>query len=126
MNGPIMKPRPKAAPIMPIRLATSSGWEISPIYARATAMLPFPAPARKRAATAMVRLPDSPNTVKKTVLESKPNIRIGLRPILSLNEPRIGVKMNWAREYTEITMPTQRSLLPTSAIPSAVARSWMK
>ena len=89
-----MNPRPKAAPIIPIRLATSSGSEISPIYALATAMLPLPAPARKRAITAIVRLPDSPKTVKKIVLEIKPNIRIGLRPILSLNDPRIGVKMN--------------------------------
>ena len=94
MNGPIMKPRPKAAPIIPILFATSLDSEMSPMYARATAMLPFPAPARKRATTAIVRLPDSPKMVKKTVLESNPNIKIGLRPILSLNDPRIGVKMN--------------------------------
>ena len=79
---------------MPILLATSSGSEMSPIYARATAILPLPAPARKRAITAIVRLPERPKTVKNTVLESKPNISIGLRPILSLNEPRIGVNMN--------------------------------
>ena len=37
-------------------------------------------------------------TVKNTVFDNSPNIKIGLRPILSLREPSTGVKMNWARE----------------------------
>jgi hypothetical protein len=46
----------------------------------------------------MAKLPERPKTVKKTVFENNPNIRIGLRPILSLRDPSTGVKMNWARE----------------------------
>ena len=75
---------------------------------------------------AMARLPESPNTMKNTEFDSSPNIRIGLLPRRSDREPRIGVKMNCAREYVAITTPTQKSREPLSTIPSADARSWTK
>ena len=93
-KGPIMNPSPKAAPIIPILLATCSGSLISPIYALATAIFPFPAPDKKRAIIAISRLFESPKTIKKIEFEIKPNISIGLLPNLSLKVPKIGVNMN--------------------------------
>ena len=97
-KGPIMKPKPNAAPSMPILPATWSSSLISPMYALATAMFPFPAPARNRAIMAMARLPDRPKTMKKREFAARPNIRTGLLPMRSEIDPRIGVEMNWARE----------------------------
>ena len=93
-----MKPRPNAAPSMPILPATWSSSLISPMYALATAMLPLPAPARNRAIMTMARLPDRPKMMKKREFAAIPNIRTGLLPIRSEIDPRIGVEMNWARE----------------------------
>ena len=72
---------------------------------------------------AISRLFESPKTMKNTELEINPNIMTGLLPSLSLIDPRIGVKRNCASEYTAITTPTQKSLLPTSFIPCPEARS---
>ena len=94
MNGPIMKPSPNAAPNMPILLGIISGVLISPIYARATAIFPLPAPDKNLAIMAISRLFDSPKTMKKTELDTRPNMITGLLPIRSLSDPRIGVKRN--------------------------------
>ena len=98
INGPIMKPRPKAAPIIPIRRDIILGSLMSPIYALATAILPLPAPDKNLAIIAIVILSERPKTMKNIELDIKPKINIGRRPYLSLNAPRIGVKINCAIE----------------------------
>ena len=80
INGPIINPRPNAAPIIPILRDISFGSLISPIYARATAIFPLPAPAKKRAAKAIYRLCESPKIIKNIELETNPKIITGLLP----------------------------------------------
>ena len=57
-------------------------------------MFPFPAPARKRTAMAIQRADASPNEIKKIVLLTKPNIKIGRRPTRSESAPSNGVNRN--------------------------------
>ncbi len=94
MKGPIMNPRPNAAPSMPILLGIISVVLISPMYALATAIFPFPAPDRNLAIMAISRLFESPKTMKKTEFDTRPNMITGLLPSLSLSDPRMGVNRN--------------------------------
>ena len=64
------------------------------MYALVTAILPFPAPARKRTTTAIQSAEARPKEIRKIVFEISPNISIGRRPTLSESEPRIGVNRN--------------------------------
>ena len=57
-------------------------------------MFPFPAPAKKRTAIAIQRADASPNAIRKIVLQTNPNIKIGLRPTRSERAPSKGVKRN--------------------------------
>ena len=52
-TGPMMNPRPNAAPIIPIPLARRSGGVTSAMYACAAAMLPAQMPAKARAANSI-------------------------------------------------------------------------
>ena len=96
MNGPKVKPNPKAAPIKPILLANFSGDETSPIYAFATGIFPLKKPAKNLAINATNKVGASPKTVNMTELPINPTIKIGLLPILSLRLPHIGAAMNCA------------------------------
>ena len=122
-NGPIVKPRPKAAPINPILFAIDSESEISPMKAFATAILALKAPARNLAVNAIQRDEESPNIVKKTVFPTNPVINTGLRPIRSERAPQNGEKRNWAAEYPAIISATQK---PISKTPSIDAKSSIK
>ena len=93
-NGPIMNPSPNDAPIIPILPGNCSLVLMSPMYARVTARLPFPAPAKKRTAIAIQRAEASPKEIKNTVLQTSPNIRIGLLPTRSDRAPSNGVNRN--------------------------------
>ncbi len=115
-----MNPSPKAAPIIPILVASCFGELTSPIYALATAILPLNTPARNLAISAIRSVLARPNIVKNTVFPTSPIINTGLLPILSEIEPHIGENKNWAAEYEVISRPTH---IPTSTIPCSAARS---
>ena len=93
------------------------------MYALVTAMFPFPAPARNRTSKAIHSAEANPNSIRKTVFATNPKRRIGLRPILSESDPKIGVKRNCPRVYAARTIPTHLSLEPASRKPSASAKS---
>ena len=90
MTGPIRNPSPNEAPMRPIRFGICEGVLMSPIEARATATVPFPAPARNRAMSATHKLPVIPNITKNTELLTMPNIMIGRRPRRSERAPNSG------------------------------------
>ena len=90
----VLKPRPNAAPMRPMRVANCLGVLTSPMYARATAMFPLKMPAKNLIDKAKRRVLDRPKAVKKTVFPTRPIIKTRRRPIRSESDPQKGEEMN--------------------------------
>jgi hypothetical protein len=114
IGGPKMKPKPKAAPIMPRALARFSRSVTSVMYACEVAMLaePTPAIARATSSTAMVCALAS-NRKAMAVINTVPAIT-GRRPCLSLKLPQNGEKMKFMSAYTAMMRPTMSDEAPSS------------
>jgi hypothetical protein len=95
--GPTTKPKPIAAPIMPIPRALPSGGVTSATTACADPILEAPIPPIKRAISKTTSDPARPESAKEKASINNDTTMIGLRPYRSERAPRIGVKMNCAR-----------------------------
>src|SRR5471032_23979 len=95
--GPQMKPRPKAAPILPKLLARFSGVDTSDAYADATDMLAEDMPPMTRPMNRQARLGAHAVVKKFRHMPAIEYSSTGRRPTRSLTMPSIGMKMNCIR-----------------------------
>ena len=96
--GPMMKPRPNAAPISPYALARSFGSVTSATYARAVEMFPPDSPSTMRARKSMAMLCAIASITKLTTVPTRLKIRIGRRPQRSDRSPSTGAASSWQNE----------------------------
>ena len=104
--GPMMKPRPNAAPRTPYDLARFSSVLMSAMYARAVVMLPPDSPSTMRAANSIHRLCATASITKLTTVPMRLRIRTGRRPQRSDHSPSSGAAISWATEKEANNSPT--------------------
>jgi hypothetical protein len=99
MNGPSVKPSPKALPMtMPMPRARSSGGVMSAMYACATARFAVAMPLKTRAASSIGSVVAAPSNAIPAAVAAMLHSSTGRRPTRSDSRPQIGMNRNCMTE----------------------------
>ncbi len=96
--GPSTKPRPNAAPMIPIPFARPSGGVTSATNARAMAMFAVAAPANNRETRRMANVEAAPYIANASAVIAIETSSTGRLPIRSERRPQIGANTNCMSE----------------------------